>query len=107
MLGLQYLTLSAPTTSWSSDHILLFDTDQERFGGHNRLSSGYGQRYCTLPGQWQNRPYSVSLYLPCRTALILIPEENISPAMVQERQIPIPPIQQAGKAKAASESPAP
>ena len=28
-------------TKWSTDHIIVFDTDQKAFGGNNRLSSGY------------------------------------------------------------------
>lgn len=43
-------------------------------------------------GSWHNRPYSVSLYLPCRTAMILIPEENLSQEIRQRGQIEIPSI---------------
>lgn len=65
-------------TFWGSDHILIFDSDRHSLGGHDRLKSGYSQRYVPKRGMWQNRPNSLSLYLPCRSALILIAEENIS-----------------------------
>ncbi len=32
-------------TLWSSDHVIIFDTDQDELGGQNRLSRGYKQRY--------------------------------------------------------------
>ena len=29
-------------THWKSPHMILFDTDEERFGGHTRLNGGHG-----------------------------------------------------------------
>lgn len=65
-------------TFWQSDHILIFDSDRDALGGHDRLKSGYSQRYVPARGKWQNRPYSLSLYLPCRSAMVLIAVENIT-----------------------------
>jgi len=28
-------------TNWSSDHMILFETDEERFGGHQRLNDAH------------------------------------------------------------------
>ena len=62
------------------------------------MKSGYKQRYVPTPGQWHNRPNSIKLYLPCRTAIILIAEENITQDIAERGQIVMPPIQEATKA---------
>ena len=80
-------------TEWGTDHILLFDTDQEGLGGHGRLNSGYSQRYVPKRGPWQNRARYVNLYLPCRSAMVLIAEENLTPEITEKLQIVLPPIQ--------------
>ena len=81
-------------TLWESDHMILMDTDQAELGGHGRLNTGYLQRYVTRRGQWQDRPNSISLYLPCRTAIILIAEENISADIREKGKIEMPPMPQ-------------
>ena len=68
-------------TCWKSDHMLLFDSDQQQFGGFDRLKSGYEVRYVAEDVPWQNRQYSVNLYIPCRTALVLVAEENVTQQM--------------------------
>ena len=68
-------------THWKSDHMLLFDSDQQQFGGFDRLKSGYSTRYVAEDTPWQNRQHSVNLYIPCRTAFVLIAEENINSQM--------------------------
>ena len=75
---------------WSSDHVIVLDTDQKDLGGHNRLSTGYKQRYVPKKGLWHNRPYSISLYLPCRTAILLMAEENISDEIAEQGNIVMP-----------------
>lgn len=75
---------------WSSDHVIVLDTDQKDLGGHNRLSTGYKQRYVPKKGLWHNRPYSISLYLPCRTAILLMAEENISDEIADQGSIVMP-----------------
>jgi len=77
---------------WASDHVIVLDTDQKELGGHNRLSSGYKQRYVPKKGQWHNRPYSISLYLPCRTAILLMAEENISDEIALQGGIVMPSL---------------
>ena len=39
-------------TLWSSDHIIILDTDREDLGGHDRLKSGLNQRYVPKKGSW-------------------------------------------------------
>lgn len=81
-------------TLWGSDHMILLDTDKAELGGHGRLNSGYLQRYVPRRGQWQDRPNSISLYLPCRTAIILIAEENLTADMRERGQIEMPAVRQ-------------
>ena len=42
-------------TKWSSDHIILFDTDQPDLGGTGRLNPGKQNRFVPQKGQWQSR----------------------------------------------------
>ncbi|CBZ49936.1 hypothetical protein NCLIV_004200 [Neospora caninum Liverpool] len=48
---------------------LLFDTDEERFGGFGRLTAK--SLHPILPGK-DSRPHSVKLYLPSRTAAVYV-----------------------------------
>jgi 1,4-alpha-glucan branching enzyme len=64
-------------TVWNSDHVILFDSDEARFGGHDRLAQAKNRRFL-----WQNesvneRKYSLKLYVPNRCCIVLIAEENI------------------------------
>ena len=45
-----------------------------------------------MKGQWQNRPHSIRLYLPCRSAVILIPLENLTEEIREAGQIVIPSV---------------
>ncbi|PFH31917.1 glycosyltransferase [Besnoitia besnoiti] len=51
---------------------LLFDTDEERFGGFGRLTAK--SLHPILQGK-DNRPHSVKLYLPSRTAAVYVSEQ--------------------------------
>lgn len=46
-------------------------------------------------GTWHNRDNSISLYLPCRTAVILIAVENITDEIQEKGQIRVPEVRQA------------
>ena len=39
-------------TLWSSDHVIVFDSDRPEFGGHNRLSTGYQTRFVPDRGEY-------------------------------------------------------
>ena len=56
------------------------------------MKSGYSQRYVPMKGQWQNRAHSIRLYLPCRSAVILIPLENLTEEIREAGQIVIPSV---------------
>jgi len=77
-------------TLWGSDHVIVFDSDRDEFGGHNRLSSGYKTRFVPERGAWQNRPHSIRLYLPCRSAIILMAEENLTAEVLEKGNVTIP-----------------
>ena len=78
-------------TLWASDHILVFDTDQADFGGHDRLKTAYNARYVPTKGQWHNRPHSIKVYVPCRTAIVLVAQENLTEEIRDKALITVPP----------------
>ncbi|KAF8926318.1 alpha-1,4-glucan branching enzyme [Haplosporangium gracile] len=49
---------------------IALNTDESRFGGHNRVSQE--SQFFTTQGQWCNREHFVQVYIPCRTALVLV-----------------------------------
>lgn len=64
-------------TTWSSDHFVLFETDDARFGGHDRLRDAHGKWIeVNHNDEWDNRPNSFKIYLPNRCAIVLCPLEN-------------------------------
>jgi len=63
-------------TLWKSDHFILFDTDEARFGGHGRLDEAHGRWFPTTGIKCDKRPYSLKLYLPSRCAICLCALES-------------------------------
>ncbi|KAG0366767.1 alpha-1,4-glucan branching enzyme [Gamsiella multidivaricata] len=49
---------------------ILLNTDEERFGGHARVSND--SEYFSTPEPWAGRNQFIQVYIPCRTALVLI-----------------------------------
>lgn len=64
-------------TLWPSDYKMILNTDDERFGGKNRLKNGENMDFPYLSYGWSNRPYSIMQYIPSRTAIVLISTENL------------------------------
>jgi len=64
-------------TKWASEHKILLDTDESRFGGHNRLIYGHNNFFPIIREKWNNRPNYIQLYIPSRTAMVIIAEENL------------------------------
>mmetsp|Transcript_58518 Transcript_58518/g.127101 ORF Transcript_58518/g.127101 Transcript_58518/m.127101 type:complete len:808 (-) Transcript_58518:351-2774(-) len=50
----------------------VLDTDEGRFGGYTRLEHGHGNPF-QVGGGSGGRPHSVTMYLPARTAQVLVP----------------------------------
>ncbi|KAF9974905.1 alpha-1,4-glucan branching enzyme [Actinomortierella ambigua] len=49
---------------------IALDTDESRFGGHGRIQAD--GRYFSTPQPWNGRDNYVQVYIPCRTALVLV-----------------------------------
>lgn len=47
---------------------LVLDSDAEEFGGHRRVDASTTHEAQEF--EWQGRPFSLQLYLPCRTAQV-------------------------------------
>mmetsp|Transcript_78474 Transcript_78474/g.202083 ORF Transcript_78474/g.202083 Transcript_78474/m.202083 type:complete len:1723 (+) Transcript_78474:46-5214(+) len=60
-------------TKWGEPMRCVLDTDEGRFGGHHRLDYGHSNAFPAGGGS-HSRPHSVKLYLPSRTAQVLVPE---------------------------------
>ncbi|EGR30526.1 hypothetical protein IMG5_129790 [Ichthyophthirius multifiliis] len=58
-------------TSISEDHIIIFDTDEPHFGGHDRVRKGHEMSFITQKDEFNGRPYSIHLYLPSRCGIVL------------------------------------
>ena len=78
-------------TTWASDHFILYETDDARFGGHDRLRQGHGKWFEVMQNQAHSmRPHSLKIYLPNRCAIVLCPFENAQRIKVPE----MPPLTQ-------------
>ena len=62
-------------TNWRSDHMILFETDELRFGGHERLNDAHNKWFRVGEMQQHERHYSMKLYIPSRCAIVLAPFE--------------------------------
>ena len=62
-------------TNWRSDHMILYETDEERFGGHQRLNDGKNKWYKVQPQPYMSRQFSFKIYIPSRCAIVLAPFE--------------------------------
>eukprot|EP00446_Apocalathium_sp_SHHI-4_P038691 CAMPEP_0177305258 /NCGR_PEP_ID=MMETSP0368-20130122/7081_1 /TAXON_ID=447022 ORGANISM="Scrippsiella hangoei-like, Strain SHHI-4" /NCGR_SAMPLE_ID=MMETSP0368 /ASSEMBLY_ACC=CAM_ASM_000363 /LENGTH=818 /DNA_ID=CAMNT_0018763881 /DNA_START=42 /DNA_END=2496 /DNA_ORIENTATION=+ len=58
---------------WDEPMRCVLDSDESRFGGQNRLEHGHVNVFPVLGG-FKERPHSVKLYLPARTAQVLVKE---------------------------------
>jgi 1,4-alpha-glucan branching enzyme len=63
-------------TLWKSDHFVIMESDEERFGGHKRLDDAHRRWYESYNQQCDGRPNSIKIYLPSRTCIILCAYEN-------------------------------
>jgi 1,4-alpha-glucan branching enzyme len=62
-------------THWRSNHFILFETDHNDFGGHQRLNEGHNKWIVVDEKGWSNRRHSLKLYIPSRCAMVLAPFE--------------------------------
>ena len=64
-------------TKWGSKHKIILDSDEDRFMGKGRLKAGHDNLFPCIKKAFHNRPYNMKVYLPSRTCMVLIAEENI------------------------------
>ena len=64
-------------TKWKSRHIIIMDSDELRFLGQERLKLGHSKFCSAEKEEFNKRPYNIKLYLPSRTCMVLIAEENM------------------------------
>ena len=64
-------------TKWGTQHKIILDSDEFRFFGKGRLEYGHGHFFPIIREGWNNRPNHFNLYIPSRTCMVLIAEENI------------------------------
>ena len=63
-------------TFWSTDHFILFDSDEERFGGFKRCDGAHNMWFETHNYEYNKRPNHFKIYVPCRTCIVLCPYEH-------------------------------
>lgn len=64
-------------TKWATPHKIILDTDEARFHGKERLKYGHDNSFPVVREKWMNRPNYFQLYIPSRTGIVLVAEENI------------------------------
>ena len=64
-------------TKWNSQHKIILDSDEERFMGKGRLKYGHENYFKVEKKEFNNRPCNLKVYLPSRTCMVLIAEENL------------------------------
>ena len=65
-------------TKWASEHFIVLDTDETRFDGKDRLKLGHSISFPIMQENWMNRANYIQLYLPSRSAIVLIAKENVA-----------------------------
>ena len=64
-------------TKWGSKHKIILDSDEEKFMGKGRLKHGHENPFPCIKKPFNNRPYNMKVYIPSRTCMVLIAEENL------------------------------
>ncbi|KAF9348806.1 alpha-1,4-glucan branching enzyme [Mortierella sp. NVP85] len=54
----------------AGEYKIILNTDESRFGGHDRVSNL--SQFFTTTEPWCNRDYFIQVYIPCRTAIVLV-----------------------------------
>ena len=63
-------------SKWGTEHRIILDSDEGKFFGKDRLQYGHEHRFPILHEKFNNRPYCMNVYIPSRTCMVLIAEEN-------------------------------
>lgn len=60
-------------TKWPYEHVIVLDTDEQRFGGLERVRHGHDNPFPIMREAWCGRPNYIQMYIPSRTAIVLKP----------------------------------
>lgn len=63
-------------TFWKTDHFLVLDSDEDKFGGFQRLNGAHGIWFQVEDTPWNERPYSFRCYIPNRSVQVFCPYEH-------------------------------
>ena len=74
-------------TKWGTQHKIVLDSDEERFMGKNRLIHGHENPFPVNKKEFNNRPYNMKVYIPSRTCMVLIAEENIKKYNIEKLNV--------------------
>lgn len=58
-------------TKWRSEHFILYDSDEERFDGHKRLTDAHNKWFQVENRNTNQRPYTIKIYLPSRSCIVM------------------------------------
>lgn len=58
-------------TNWKSDHFILYESDEHRFDGNQRLNDAHGKWFTPINKKTMGRPYTLKVYLPCRVCIVM------------------------------------
>lgn len=68
-------------TPWKSDHFIVYESDEARFGGHQRLNDAHNHWHKVYEQRQDQRDYHLKLYVPNRSCVILCAYENAAAIM--------------------------
>lgn len=68
-------------TPWQSDHFILFESDEDRYGGHRRLDGAHNMWFEVYPYECNKRPNHFKFYVPCRSCVVMCAYENAAKIM--------------------------
>ena len=71
-------------TKWFTPHRIVMDSDERIYGGYERLNYGHSNSFPIKNEIWNNRPNYIQLYIPSRTAIVLVAEENLRKNFVDD-----------------------
>jgi len=57
---------------------MLYESDSDDFGGFKRLDGAHGKWFETEERMTDKRPYTLRLYIPTQTCMVLCPYENVT-----------------------------
>ncbi|OZJ02711.1 1,4-alpha-glucan-branching enzyme [Bifiguratus adelaidae] len=63
-------------TNMPGEYRIVLNSDNKMFMGHERIDEN--SSYFSVPGSYHGRDHSIQVYIPTRTALVLVPKERLT-----------------------------